>query len=156
MVPVVRLELAGAAEVDPCWGIDPSVKTTILAQFSDVTGATKKRKSWMEKFGEWKHVERVWKWENDGKASWHVDVVKPGYYNVSLTYSGTGRLVWGVDTSQGQHIQNQQNSSHNYQEFPIGWINFPKAGRYSVSVSCIEGNLKEASLKAIHFEYVDL
>ena len=151
LVPVVQVELEAKPEVDPCWGIDPSIKTTILAQFASVTGAKQENKRWMEKFGEWKHVVRVWKWEEGGKASWEVDVLKPGYYNVDLTYAGEGRVVWGVDVEGGQHIQNQQNSSHNYQAFPIGWINFPKPGRYTVSVSCLEGELAEASLKAIHF-----
>ena len=105
--------------------------------------------------GEWKHVVRVWQWAEGGKASWEVDVLKPGYCNVELTYNGEGRIVWGVDVAGGQNIQNQQNSSHNYQKFPIGWINFPKPGRYTVSVSCIEGNLARASLKAIHFTFVD-
>jgi len=155
MVPVVRVELDGLPEVDPCWGIDPAVETTLLAQFADVTDAKRERKSWMEKFGEWKHVVRVWQWEKGGKASWQVDVLKSGYYNVDLTYSGKGRIVWGLDIEGGEHIQNQQNSSHNYQRFPIGWINFSKAGKYQVSVSCIEGDLAEASLKAIHFTFVD-
>ena len=72
-------------------------------------------------------------------------------YNVSLTESGEGRVVWGVDVDGGEHIQNQQNSCHNYQVFPIGWINFPKPGKYRVSASCLEGNLAKASLKSIHF-----
>lgn len=151
LVPVVQVELSAKPDVDPCWGIDPSLETTILAQFASVTGAKQENKRWMEKFGEWKHAVRVWRWEEGGKASWEVDVLKPGYYNVDLTYAGEGRVVWGVDVEGGQHIQNQQNSSHNYQAFPIGWINFPKPGRYTVSVSCLEGELAEASLKAIHF-----
>jgi len=155
LVPVVQVELEGRPEVDSCWGIDPVLETTILAQFASVTGAKQETRKWMEKFGEWKHVVRVWQWQQGGKASWEVDALKPGYYNVDLTYSGTGRIVWGVDVEGGQHIQNQQNSSHNYQAFPIGWIKFPKPGRYTVSVSCLEGDLTEASLKAIHFNYVD-
>ncbi len=155
MVPVVQVELEAEPEVDSCWGIDPSLETTILAQFARVTGAKQETKKWMEKFGEWKHVVRVWKWEKNGTASWEVDVLEPGYYHVDLTYSGIGRIVWGVDIEGGEHIQNQQNASHNYQKFPIGWINFPNAGRYHVSISCIEGDLAEASLKAIHFTSVD-
>ncbi len=155
LVPVVQVELDGQPDVDPCWGIDPAVETIILAQFAEVTGAKQDTKKWMEKFGEWKHVMRVWQWTEGGKASWEVEVLKSGYYNVDLTYNGEGRIVWGVDVAGGQHIQNQQNSSHNYQKFPIGWINFPESGRYTVSVSCIEGNLAEASLKAIHFTFVD-
>ncbi len=149
-VPVVQVELEAKPDVDPCWGIDPTLETTVLAQFAEVTGAKQEPKKWMEKFGEWKHVVRVWQWARGGKASWEVDVLKPGYYNVDLTYSGTGRIVWGVDVEGGQHIQNQQNSSHNYQKFPIGWINFPMPGKYTMSVSCLEGDLAEASLKAIH------
>ena len=82
----------------------------------------------MEKFGEWKHVSRVHKWMPEGKATWTVNVLVPGDYIVDLTYSGEGRLVWGVAIENGEHIQNQQNSSHNYQRFPIGWINFSGAG----------------------------
>ena len=75
----------------------------------------------------------------------------PGDYCVDLTYAGEGRLVWGVDVQDGEHIQNEQNSSHNYQRFPIGWLNFAAPGRYKVSVSCLEGNTKTASLKSITF-----
>jgi alpha-L-fucosidase len=152
---VVQVELEAEPRVGVCWGVDPAVETTILAQFAEVTGAEQESKKWMEKFGEWKHVVCVWQWEGGGKASWEVDVLKAGYYSVDLTYSGEGRIVWGVDIEGGPHIQNQQNSSHNYQRFPIGWINFPKPGRYTVCVSCLEGNLAEASLKAIHFTFVD-
>ncbi|MHC4703456.1 MAG: hypothetical protein ACYTFQ_23055, partial [Planctomycetota bacterium] len=120
-VPIVKVELEAKPEVDRGWGIDPSLETTILAQFAHITGAKQEAKRWMEKFGEWKHVVRVWQWEEGGRASWEVDVLEPGYYNVDLTYSGTGRIVWGVDVEGGQHIQNQQNSWHNYQTFPIGW-----------------------------------
>lgn len=151
LVPVVQVELAGKPEVDTCWGIDPVIETTLLAQFADVKGAKQARKSWMEKFGEWKHVVRVHNWGTKGKAEWEVNVLEPGYYNVALTYNGKGRIVWGVDIEGGEHIQNEQNSSHNYQKFPMGWMNFPEAGKYKVSVSCIEGDLKEASLKSIHF-----
>jgi len=64
-------------------------------------------------------------------------------------YAGSGRVVWAVEIEGGERIQNEQNASHNYQEFPIGWINFSKAGRYTISVSFVEGNEKAASLKAM-------
>ena len=116
-----------------------------------VKGAKSEGKRWMEKFGEWKHVIRVTDWKPNGKATWEVDVLIPGDYQVDLTYAGEGRLVWQVAVEGGQAIQNQQNSSHNYHSFPMGLLNFPKAGRYKVSVSCLEGDTATASLKAIHF-----
>jgi alpha-L-fucosidase len=70
---------------------------------------------------------------------------------VALTYTGKGRIVWGIDIEGGEHIQNEQNASHNYQKFPMGWMKFPKAGTYTIRVLCLEGDLKEASLKAIQF-----
>ena len=154
LVSVIDLELEGAPVVDATFGIDPDMETEILAEFAEVTGAKKERAEWMEKFGEWKSIERIHAWEEGGRAAWTVNVLEPGEYAVDLTYTGKGRLVWAVDIEGGPHIRNQQNSSHNYQRFPIGWLNFPKPGQYTIHVSCIEGDLTHASLKAIHFRRI--
>ena len=151
LVSVIEIELAGGPQVDPTWGLDPEAATEIQAEFAEVTGAVKHPVRWMEKFGEWKHVTRVHQWQEDGKANWTVDVLIPGDYQVDLTYAGEGRLVWGVGVAGGEHIQNQQNSSHNYQTFPIGLIAFPAPGRYEVSISCLEGKIETGSLQAVHF-----
>jgi alpha-L-fucosidase len=148
---VIELELTGDPQVEAVWGMDPTTRTEIQAEFATVQGAKQEGKRWMEKFGEWKHVVQVTDWESDGEASWEVDVLVPGNYQVDLTYAGDGRLVWGVTVEGGESIRNQQNASHNYQTFPIGWLEFPKPGRYHVSVSCLDGNTKTASLKAIRF-----
>lgn len=153
---VVELEFARMPEVDSVWGLDPNIATEVLAEFATVERVELSEKRWMEKFGEWKSVRHAYDWKPGGKAVWEVSVIEGGDYNISLTYSGVGRLVWGVDVAGGEHIQNQQNSSHNYQEFPIGWINFPRPGKYTVSVSCLEGDLDAASLKSIHFTRVDM
>lgn len=151
LVSIIEVELNGAPEADPCFGLDPEIKTEIRGDFASVKGAKSDLSKWMEKFGEWKHVQRITEWEPGGAATWEVDVVEPGNYQVDLSYAGEGRLVWQVGIEGGETIQNQQNSSHNYQEFPIGWIEFPAPGRYKVSVSCIEGETKTASLKSISF-----
>ena len=109
----------------------------------------------MEKFGEWKRVIHFHDWKQNSRATWEVEVHTPGYHNVDLTYSGEGRLVWKVDVEGGEKIQNQQNASHNYQQFPIGWIKFEKPGRYKISVSCIEGNIESASLQSIRLTPIE-
>ena len=151
LVSVIEVDLDGVPEVHPIFGLDPDIETEILADFATINGAELSHKRWMEKFGEWKSVHHIHSWKPGGKATFEVDVLKAGDYNVSLTYSGEGRLVWGVDIEGGEHIQNEQNSSHNYEEFPIGWINFPESGKYKVSVSCLEGDSETSSLKGIHF-----
>ena len=175
LISVIQLDLQGKPEADTCFGLDPDASTEILSDFATVKGASKETKKWMEKFGEWKHVTQISKWEPNGAATWEVNVLKPGNYQVDLTYagdnalqkagsdlndgdqledvtySGENRLVWTVAVEGGETIQNQQNASHNYQSFPIGWLNFPKPGKYKVSVGCIEGNLETGSLKSISF-----
>jgi alpha-L-fucosidase len=154
LASVIEVDLVGEPVVDPTFGLDPEIPTEILAEFALVDGAKQSTKRWMEKFGEWKRIVRVHDWEPDGKAVFEVSVAKAGDYAVSLTYAGEGRLVWGVEIEGGERIQNQQNSSHNYQEFPIGWLNFPEPGTYKVAVSCLEGDCKTSSLKSIHFKSV--
>nr|MDA3924464.1 alpha-L-fucosidase [Kiritimatiellia bacterium] len=146
---VIEVILKGAPKADKTFGIDPEIGTYITCDFAEVQGIKLDQKRWMEKFGEWKGVYHAHEWTDKDKAVFEVDVQAPGDYNVSLEYAGEGRLVWDVTVEGGESIRNEQNSSHNYQEFPIGWISFPKAGKYKVAVSCLEGNLKSASLKAI-------
>ncbi|MEP4078340.1 alpha-L-fucosidase [Haloferula sp.] len=154
LVSVIEVELSGPPEADPCFGLDPEIRTEIRASFSTVTGAKLEPSRWMEKFGEWKHVDRVTEWEDGGAATWEVEIAEAGDYQVDLTYSGEGRLVWQVEIEGGDSIKNQQNSSHNYQSFPIGWVEFPKPGRYKVSASCVDGETKTAGLKSIGFKRV--
>jgi alpha-L-fucosidase len=82
-------------------------------------------------------------------------VLKPGDYQIDLTYAGDHRLVWSVAVEGGEAIQNQQSASRNYQSFPIGWLNFPKPGKYKVRVACLDGNLDTASLKSISFTAIN-
>ncbi|MBB3207975.1 alpha-L-fucosidase [Rhodopirellula rubra] len=149
LASVIELILAGEPDVDSTFGIDPNLGTEIRAEFSSITGAKIAKDRWMEKFGEWVCEYPATQWTKGGKAVWEIDILVPGDYDVELSYTGEGRLVWGVDVVGGEHIQNQQNASHNYQTFPIGWLNFPTPGRYKIAVSCLEGNIRNAELRSI-------
>jgi len=106
-------------------------------------------KRWMEKFGEWKRIVHAHEFADGGAVTWDVDVLEPGEYQVFLNYAGEGRIVWEVAVDGGEKIQNQQNSSHNYQSFPIGWLHFPAKGRHQITVRCLEGNQEKASLHTL-------
>ena len=154
LASVIKLTFSEKPTVDPVLTLDPEAMTELAVEFADVNGVKKSEKRWMEKFGEWKRIVHGHEFGADADLSWEVDVLVPGEYQVSLNYAGEGRLVWHVGIDGGESIQNQQDSSHNYQTFPIGWLNFPKNGRYRVSVQCLEGDVGKASLHAILFDAV--
>jgi len=109
----------------------------------------------MEKFGEWKHVLQINLWKENAKANWDVEVMKAGTYLIELSYSGNGRMVWSVETDEGYKIKNQQNSSPIYTTFPIGWVNFSKPGKHTLSVSLLEGDFEKANLTGIKISPVE-
>ncbi|QQT25687.1 alpha-L-fucosidase [Sphingobacterium spiritivorum] len=153
LVSVIELELDSPAKGSSMLSIDPQQQTTLDALFAEVAGAEKTDEHWMEKFGEWKHVDRIKDWSADSKATWKVNVIKPGYYQVYLNYTGEGRYVWRTENTE-QIVQNQQNSSNVYQWYPFGWMHFDKPGDYEISVSLIEGNFGKASLTGFKLEPV--
>ena len=110
----------------------------------------------MEKFGEWKHLDQVSAWKEGASATWQVEVLVEGDYQVGLSYSGQGRLVWEIAVTDGETIRNQQAASQIYQHHPMGWLNFPIPGRYTINVRLLEGDGDTSSLSAIHFSPVML
>ena len=130
-------------------GVYPNIDTTLLVEFADVTGAEKKQIQWMEKFGEWKHVTQIGRWQEGGKAVWTVDVAEPGDYMIQLTYKGEGRMVWRIESDEGALVQNQQNSASVYHAYPFGHLVFRKPGKHTLTVSLIEGDREKASLASM-------
>jgi len=155
LISVIEVTLKGTPEVDTAQGIDPVTENFVPADFATVQGCVKNPRKWMEKFGEWKHVMQINKWSDQAKATWEVEVMKAGTYLIGLTYSGNGRMIWSVETDEGAKIKNQQNSSSIYMDFPIGWINFTKSGKHSLSVSLLEGDFEKANLTGIKISPVE-
>lgn len=152
MVSVIELQTTGIPKADETLGIDPQQPTILETNFAETKNAEKKSISWMVKFGEWKHQMQVSNWQKDGAASWNVEVLKPGFYQVSLYYTGTRKLVWKVSTSGQQFVQNQQNASSIYSWHPVGWIKIEKPGKHRIDVSLVEGDSAKASLGAVKLE----
>jgi len=149
---VIEVTLDVEAEnsnVDGTLGIYPNIESELLVEFSEVFSAEKMEVKWMEKFGEWKHVNQISKWEENSKAEWTVEVFEPGYYYLDLNYKGEGRLVWKTTTDEGIMVQNQQAATEKYQQYNMGIIEFKTAGRHTISVSLVEGNPETSSLKSV-------
>jgi alpha-L-fucosidase len=151
-VSVIELKLDSDVkniDVNAFHGIYPNIVTTLLVDFADVSGAEKKSVRWMEKFGEWKKVNQVSKWEKNGKAVWTVQVFEPGFYYLDLRHKGEGKLVWRTVTDEGSIVQNQQPATEKYQTRRMGIIEFKNPGRHTISVSLAEGDAETASLESI-------
>lgn len=150
-VSVIEVELEGEpslAEVNTNHGIYPNIQTNLLVEFAEVKAAEKEEIKWMEKFGEWKHVNQVSKWEENSKAEWTVEVFEPGYYYLDLIYKGEDRLVWKTTTDEGIMVQNQQAATEKYAQYNMGILEFKTAGKHTISVSLVEGNPETSSLKS--------
>lgn len=152
---VIRLTLDAAPVVDQTHGAHPNVASTLLAEFAEVSGATKKGIRWMEKFGEWKHKTQVASWGKEGKTVWEIDVAQAGDYHLDLTYAGEGRPTWRIETDEGAFLQNNQNSSHVYHTYPMGLMSFAKAGHHTLTVTLIDGDREKASLADLRIVRVD-
>lgn len=149
LATLVRVQLQGEAEVDQTLAVLPNMESNLYVEFADVANAQKKDIRWMEKFGEWKHMNQVSSWGNKGTAQWTVDVLEPGDYYLDLTYTGTSRLTWKIELSEGGFLQNNQNASHVYHKFPMGMVSFKSAGKHTLTVSLVDGDPDTASLSSM-------
>lgn len=149
LISVLEVTLDNNPIVDNTMAVDPGIGIHIPVFFSETENCSVKYKSWMEKFGEWKHIHHVSDWTQNSTATWEFIINEAGIYHVDLTYAGQGRLVWEITTDEGNVIRNQQNSSHIYSEYPIGWINFDKPGKHTITARLVEGDFEKASLSSI-------
>ena len=149
LISILEVKLKNSPAVDRAIAVDPEIGTQIPVFFTKTDNCTVRYKSWMEKFGEWKHAHHVSDWKQNSSVTWEFVVKEAGDYQVDLTYSGQGRLVWSITTDEGYTIQNQQNSSHIYTKFPFGWVKFDKPGKHTITVRLVEGDRENASLTAL-------
>lgn len=155
LISVIELELTSEPDADPALALDPSYPLELSTYFAVATNCNKEKKRWMEKFGEWKHIMQVEDWQKDGSVSWEIDAFEPGYYMVSMKYAGTKRCVWRISLDNDTFIQNQQNASHVYHNYDMGWLKIPESGKHQISVSLIEGDFEKTSLESIAIHKVE-
>ncbi|WP_276166050.1 alpha-L-fucosidase [Zobellia alginiliquefaciens] len=149
LVSVIEIEIEGSPEVVVSNSIDPVLPTVLPVDFASAEDCVIAAKRWMEKFGEWKHIEQAQDWTDYSKVTWEIEVLEPGYYQTELNYAGDGRLVWNITSEEGEVVRNQQNSSVVYNYYEMGLLKFNKPGKHTISVSLIDGEKSIASLKEI-------
>lgn len=152
LISVIEVKLkteASKIKINDPLGIYPNTDNLLLSEYGKVKNAEEKEVRWMEKFGEWKHVNQVSNWEDDGSITWEVNVQQPGYYYLELSYSGSGRLVWKTTTDEGVMVQNQQAATEKYVFYNMGILEFKTAGKHTITTSLVEGDKKTSSLRSL-------
>lgn len=149
LISVIELELKdNVVTVDNTQSLDPEKGISNLSvKFAEATGCHIYKSSWMEKFGEWKHVYCVSDLSPKNRITWTINIKDPGVYHVDLKVRGKGRIVWKVENDEGSVVQNQQSASSLFQERPIGWMRFNKPGKHTISICMPERG--EADLESI-------
>ena len=155
VIEVVLKDSVDKVSVKTNLGVYPNSETIYLSEFSEVSNAELKGIRWMEKFGEWKHVNQVSNWKDNSTVTWKVNVQKPGYYYLDLSYKGSGRLVWKMETDEGVKVQNQQAATEKYVFYNMGIVEFKTAGNHSIAVSLVEGDPKKSSLTAMKLRPIE-
>lgn len=150
MITVIELVMKDDVVVDTTQALDPEIGLKELSvKFASPTDCHVYKSSWMEKFGEWKHVYCVSDLNQGGRITWTIDVKEAGIYHIDLKVRGNKRIIWKIETDEGNLVQNQQSASSIFCERPLGWIRFDKPGKHLITVSMPEGG--QADLASISF-----
>jgi alpha-L-fucosidase len=150
---LIEFELAGKPEADPMVAVHPNTENDLLVHFAEAVGAEKKKVSWMEKFGEWKHATQISKWQPQGVARWTANILQPGFYQVTAKYRGEAnpksRVTWRISTDEKESIQNQQPVTSQYLSMPMGVFEIKTPGKRVIEVSLVDGDPDATSLESI-------
>lgn len=150
MITVIELVMKDDVVVDTTQALDPEIGLKELSvKFATPTDCHVYKSSWMEKFGEWKHVYCVSDLNQGGSIAWAIDVKEAGIYHIDLKVRGNKRIIWKIETDEGNMVQNEQSASSIFCERPMGWIRFDKPGKHLITVSMPEGG--QADLASISF-----
>lgn len=150
MITVIELVMKDDVIVDTTQALDPEIGLKELSvKFATPTDCHVYKSSWMEKFGEWKHVYCVSDLNQGGSIAWAIDVKEAGIYHIDLKVRGNKRIIWKIETDEGNMVQNEQSASSIFCERPMGWIRFDKPGKHLITVSMPEGG--QADLASISF-----
>jgi alpha-L-fucosidase len=149
LVSVIEVSLKGDIKVDNFHAVDPEYGLTLSVKFSTPENGKVVNKGWMEKFGEWKRKNQIGDWTENTSTTWEFEIKTPGRYFFEITATGNSPRVWNIKSDEGREIQNRQNTSSIYHTQPVGWMEFDKAGKHTVTVRIPEGDRDNTSLANI-------
>lgn len=155
-VSVIELQVDGEPQVDGIFTAMDGYDNVISAAFAEVSGCELEKSGHMERFGEWKSVWRVGKMHPENVVTWTVRIPRPGYYDISLQFKGTGYPSFTLTSDEGCRISNNQPAVPTYRWKRMGWMHFDTAGRHTVSLTVSDMDPGTMAVSAINLKRVNL
>jgi alpha-L-fucosidase len=144
LIPVVTLELAGPAEASREAYVLNGCRNELEMGVAALKGCEVKAVNWMEKFGDWKHMECVAGWLGaERSATWAFKTVSPGSFYLDVEYTCPAEddySEWGIrcgetsltfpliDTGERPSRKAFGGALPRFRTYRVGVIDFPKPG----------------------------
>jgi alpha-L-fucosidase len=159
---VLKLKHDGPVSVNPVRCLLPGLVNVFEPTTGEFKGkAAMNKQSWMQEFGNWKHEQRIEKWEQPIDAvEWPVRVASPGEYRVTLTYSRAGKSgrQGRIDLAgQTLFFEAQNTGTEPRHEFThiVGVVNISQAGPARICLAPAEAGNELFSLREVRIESFD-
>lgn len=164
LIPVVIVELKDAPSASRDQYVLGGFKQTLETATAELSGAELKEVKWMEKFGDWKHVDSVVGWETtDASATWTFKVVEPVSFYLDVEYTAgveEDNSEWELrindETRPFPIIDTGERDTRamgpelpRYRNYRIGIIDL-QPGTHTLSISPSEAAGFGARIKALH------
>ena len=166
LVPIVRVEPIGELAPEVPSVVINNCRNPLSASMAEAVACHHHTLSWMEKFGEWKHVECLSRWEHIGRgALWEVTIFEPGAFYVEIEYSsplstdysewsfrlGEAEVTFPLVTSGHQMTRrgNMSGELPRFTTYRIGVFQVPQSGKYTISLAPSTPDAKDVHISSL-------
>jgi alpha-L-fucosidase len=153
LVTVIKLTVSGTMSVtaDTLFLHDGLVNE-FNAPFAAFRGCRHGKRQWMEKFGDWHHMDVVEDWKRGSSARWKFTALKPGMFTLYADYDclpeadgsefeiAVGETRWAFPALCTGKAENRIRARHER----LGIIFIPKAGPYTLAIRALDVKAKNA------------
>ena len=148
LIPVVTLELAGPVAASREAYVLNGCRNTLEMGVAALKGCEVKAVNWMEKFGDWKHMECLAGWQGEERsATWSFKTVAPGSFYLDVEYTCPAEddySEWGIrcgdthltfpllDTGERPARKAFGGALPRFRTYRVGVVDFPSARTYQL------------------------
>lgn len=166
LIPVVKLELDGPVEADRELYVFNGCRNTLESGLAARQGCEVKPVNWMEKFGDWKHMECLVGWAGAAsEAAWTFKTAAPGSFYLDVEYTcpesddysewrvrcGGMELTFPlIDTGERSARKAFGGALPRFRTYRVGVVDFPSPGAQQLTLgptSVEGGKIRIASLR---------